>query len=230
MRPAVQFHEDLAASWEEKYRQQTFQSREKLLKELLQLHDLASRIWLDAGCGTGTLARVLADLGAQVRAVDASPAMISRAKELSTNHASILYEAVDDLESVGFPPDSFDGVLCSSVLEYLDCPDRALAFFFHVLRPGGLLICSVPNRRSLLRKLQSISAKVLQPLGRYRPFRYLDHSRHAFALNEFKQLLTSHGFSVEKAVLFGAGRSFKLSSGECWAPLIMVVATKAQVA
>ena len=45
---------------------------------------------------------------------------------------------------------SCDGVLCSSVLEYVSDVDTCLKEFARVLRPAGLLLVSVPNRHSIV--------------------------------------------------------------------------------
>lgn len=46
-----------------------------------------------------------------------------------------------------FPPDSFDGILCSHVVEHFDCHGavRMLQGCHRVLKPGGLLVVSVPD-------------------------------------------------------------------------------------
>jgi SAM-dependent methyltransferase len=46
-----------------------------------------------------------------------------------------------------FSNDSFDLVLCLDVLEHLQDPWTALTEIQRVLRPGGILICSLPNIR-----------------------------------------------------------------------------------
>jgi SAM-dependent methyltransferase len=50
----------------------------------------------------------------------------------------------DDIEALGFPDDSFNAVVCWSVLEHVPDPARAIAELRRVLRPGGLIWVQVP--------------------------------------------------------------------------------------
>jgi SAM-dependent methyltransferase len=49
-----------------------------------------------------------------------------------------------DADSIPAEADSFDAVLCTQVLEHVAEPRNALREFHRVLRPGGLLIATVP--------------------------------------------------------------------------------------
>lgn len=51
-----------------------------------------------------------------------------------------------DVQALPFEDASFDGVLCWRVAQYLEHPERALAEFARVLRPGGVLCMRVPAR------------------------------------------------------------------------------------
>jgi ubiquinone/menaquinone biosynthesis C-methylase UbiE len=95
----------------------------EVLDELLVGHDITGQNWLDAGCGTGTLARFLAERkGCKVLGVDASQEMISRcAPDPNTE-----IRQIRDICEIGLPDATFDGVLCSSRLEYVPDPLAAL--------------------------------------------------------------------------------------------------------
>ena len=49
-------------------------------------------------------------------------------------------------ESLPFPDNSFDFINMSEVLEHIDSPEKGLAEAFRVLRPGGSMYLSAPNR------------------------------------------------------------------------------------
>src|SRR5919204_6519004 len=58
----------------------------RVFEEVVRVGDLRGRRVLEVGCGTGQLAHALAERAlARVWAVDASPEMIARAKELGVN-------------------------------------------------------------------------------------------------------------------------------------------------
>lgn len=49
-----------------------------------------------------------------------------------------------DIQATGLPDDSYDVVICNHVLEHVDNYMTALKEVRRILRPGGILICSVP--------------------------------------------------------------------------------------
>ena len=93
---------------------------------------------LEAGCGTGEVARQLAALvapGGEVVAVDASATTVEVARR--RHDGSAVRYAVGDVAALEFPDDAFDGVRCERVLQHLAEPDRAVAELARVTRPGG---------------------------------------------------------------------------------------------
>jgi glycosyltransferase involved in cell wall biosynthesis len=91
-------------------------------------------------------------------------------------------ESPQDLQAVEH---SFDTLLCLNVLEYLDRPDEVVKSLRGALRDGGDLIVLVPNGHGLFGSLD----------------RSLGHKRR-FNSRETRQLLETHGFSVEKIYQF----------------------------
>jgi SAM-dependent methyltransferase len=56
---------------------------------------------------------------------------------------------ISDVVDLPFPSDSFDAVLAGEILEHVPSAGRALSEWARVLRPGGTLILTTPNRRRL---------------------------------------------------------------------------------
>ena len=81
---AVAYHRELATGWEQRYQKPAFKARLRAIEECLAGHDLHGQHWLDAGCGSGTLARYLLEAGANVVGVDAAEEMITLARELAS--------------------------------------------------------------------------------------------------------------------------------------------------
>jgi 2-polyprenyl-3-methyl-5-hydroxy-6-metoxy-1,4-benzoquinol methylase len=97
---------------------------------------------LDAGCGTGYGARILAAAGAaSVTGVDVSAEAVEATKE--TPGLDAVVQA--DLRDLPFDDDSFDLVVCWEVIEHIEEGARAIAEFRRVLRPDGILLVSSPN-------------------------------------------------------------------------------------
>ena len=105
--------------------------------------DVAGRRILDAGCGSGPLLAALCDRGAIVTGIDKSAGMLELARRRLGDDADL---QVADLGSpLPFPDDTFDDVIASLVLHYLEDWGPALAELRRVLKPGGRLIVSVDH-------------------------------------------------------------------------------------
>ncbi len=78
---------------------------------------------LDIGCGTGNHLLLLNRMGLDVSGVDASPAMIAKAKERLGHRCTLKTGWAEDLP---FEDNSFDVALLINTLEYLDDPVAAL--------------------------------------------------------------------------------------------------------
>lgn len=107
---------------------------------LLPLMPEAPATVLDLGCGTGSLAVLLAAAGHQVRGVDSSPRMleIARAKSAAAGVEVGLLQG--DAADPPFDPGSADVVLCRHVLWALDERDAVMARWARLLRPAGRLV------------------------------------------------------------------------------------------
>jgi ubiquinone/menaquinone biosynthesis C-methylase UbiE len=198
MQDAVSFHDSLAKTWEAGYDQDTFSMRVRVLSSLLPRGMPGDR-WLDAGCGTGTLSRWLArERNFSVLAMDASEQMLMSA---SPEEGVEYYRA--DVTQTRLPERSFDGVLCSSVLEYLPSTEGALREFHRILKPGGILVASIPNSALSVQIPVKIVYWLTRPLGRKRWYACLDHSKHFCSAAGFSELLQRCGFSAERTIKFG---------------------------
>jgi 2-polyprenyl-6-hydroxyphenyl methylase/3-demethylubiquinone-9 3-methyltransferase len=195
---AIEFHSRQAGSWENGYKTQTFGSRLEVLNALIPAN-ISGQFWLDAGCGTGTIARWMADnRGVTVTALDASRPMIDNA----TPHPSVRFN-VGNVENLPLADSACDGIVCSSVLEYFSDTRPVLSEFLRVLKPGGLLCLSVPNANPLARIPLRLIYWMTMPLGKRRMFTYLDHSKQTYTTKSLKALLVNSGFSPGKIAAFG---------------------------
>ncbi|NUU19981.1 MAG: class I SAM-dependent methyltransferase [Streptomycetaceae bacterium] len=92
---------------------------------------------LDAGCGSGRHAQILADTYDEVLAADLSPALIETAR-LRRSHSRVRYEALD-LHHVA-DTEGFDLVLSLATLHHVPDLDKALRHLHGLVRPGGTAI------------------------------------------------------------------------------------------
>jgi SAM-dependent methyltransferase len=139
---------------------------------------------LDYGCGPGRLSLLLAEHGFKIRAVDTSPGMIAEARALQSHNATVEFETIAESREA-LPRDTYDGIVCSSVIEYIDDADRLLLEFREALRGSGALIISFANRASLFRWYWD---RVAPP----NPMGAAQH--HVWVWKEFRSLLERNGF------------------------------------
>ena len=108
-----------------------------LLKEWLPLD--SSRV-LDAGCGTGSLGLLMAELGHDVTGIDFSEAMIAKAATKAVPVESRIRFAVMNAEVPEFAGDSFDVVLGRHVLWTFQHPATVLAAWSRCLTSPSRMI------------------------------------------------------------------------------------------
>lgn len=97
---------------------------------------------LDAGCGVGHVAIHMASKGLKVHGIDVVDHHIEKAKR------NVASRGLDDVVTVrkmdyhhldGFDDELFDGAYTMETFVHATDPERALAEFFRVLKPGGKL-------------------------------------------------------------------------------------------
>jgi len=98
---------------------------------------------LDLGCGSGLLTDRIAADGARVIGVDASRAMLARARERCARHGGAVRLRASDLAALRLAPRHTLAVACHDVLNHLPneaALRRVLASIRRALAPGGLLV------------------------------------------------------------------------------------------
>jgi SAM-dependent methyltransferase len=186
-----QLFDEKASGWQAKYAPDG-----RLAGRLNQLADAAGyhvptggRV-LDLGCGTGDLARHLASAGLRVTGCDISANMLSRAAG-SDPGGIIEWRHLDPAwRTLPFEAGQFDAVVASSVLEYVDSPAVVLGECARVLRPGGVMLCTVPDLTHPVRWVEGLGRlAALVPwarspgqrwpgLGRYLTYLKISRQRH----------------------------------------------------
>src|SRR5918998_2011880 len=104
---------------------------------------------LDVGCGNGVSSRRLAELGAQVVAVDYSARFLELARARSSDLADRidyrLIDASDEAQLLALGEGQFDAVVCNMVLMDMPVIDPLLRAGRRLLAPGGRFVFAVQH-------------------------------------------------------------------------------------
>jgi len=108
-------------------------------------------VTLDAACGTGYGTEILAGKASKVFGLEISKHAIEWAR---THHQkpNIEYKIVDLNKSLDIPSKSCDVVVSFETLEHIADQKNMLSEFKRILKPGGLLIISSPDREIITEK------------------------------------------------------------------------------
>ncbi len=123
---------------------------------LKMLPDVAGLRGIDLGCGEGTNTRQIADLGAQMTAIDIAPSFISAAQNVEADDPRRIAYSVGDATNTEFPDGHFD--FSVAFMSFMGMPDqaKALSEAHRILADGGFLQFSIlhpcfspPTRKTL---------------------------------------------------------------------------------
>jgi SAM-dependent methyltransferase len=92
---------------------------------------------LDVGCGTGVVAVTAARVGARVRGLDLTPALLERARDNATLAGLSIDFGEGDAEALPYPDATFDVVVSQFGHMFAPRHDVATRELLRVLRPGG---------------------------------------------------------------------------------------------
>ena len=181
-----------AAGWEEKavaYERLFGAITDRVVTRLLEAASVgAGARVLDVATGPGWVAARAAERGASVVGIDVAQAMIARARDA---HPSVEFRRADAQE-LPFADASFDAVVGNLAVMHFSRPERAIAEFARVLRPGGGLALTAWARPSEHRLagvfLDAIAEARAMPPPDLPPgpdfFRFSDDDAFAAALRE----------------------------------------------
>jgi trans-aconitate 2-methyltransferase len=164
-------------------------AREQL--ERLQLN--GDEVVLDAGCGSGRVTQLLADLvpHGRVYAVDVAPSMVEHARVALGGRATVLCQDLVELEL----PEPVDAIFSNATFHWIRDHDALFAALHAALKPGGQLVAQCGGRGNIdaFRELADAVATEEEPFaphfaGWERPWNYASDT-------ETEQRLRAAGFT-----------------------------------
>jgi len=98
-----------------------------------------ARGWLDVGCGTGALTRLILETcqPKEIISMDPSSDFISHAQRLTTSPS--VHFRVGQAESLDLDSSSIDAVVSGLVINFVPQPEVAMSEMLRVTRPGGVI-------------------------------------------------------------------------------------------
>ncbi len=112
------------------------------LQRRLLLENCEGRRILDIGGGTGRTASALIQNGFEVTVLDRNENIMRFGREI---HSSLIF-IKGDAYRLPFKSGIFDEVLLEEIVEHFDDQEKAIEEVHRVLRPGGRVILSTPNK------------------------------------------------------------------------------------
>ena len=106
---------------------------------------VAGREVLDIACGAGYGSALLARTATRVTGADLSQAAIDHARTRYASFANLAFEEADCAD-LPFADASFDAIVSFETIEHIAAQEAFLDEMTRVLRPGGIVILSCPNK------------------------------------------------------------------------------------
>jgi len=162
--------------------------RKNIIKSLLNSKGTRSKnMILDAGCGTGSNITFFNQFGTTY-GIDISSVATNFCRRRGIKNVK-----TGDVSKLPYKNNFFDIVSCMDVLEHIENEEKAINEMLRVLKPGGILILTVPALPFLLSKHDNAQ-------GHFRRYnrKYL------------KKILKSSGFEEERISYFNTLLSFPI--------------------
>lgn len=162
---------------------------------------------LDIGCGPGIMVEHLVNKGIEFYGVDLSKKMIEQCKQ-NFRHIPSAHFSVGRIEKIEFPDSFFDVVICMGVVEYIKNDKVAIKEMVRVVKPGGVIIITLPNKLSLYRlwgrRVYSNFTRLIKWIIRYKAEEAIIHRE--YTENAYCNLLKSFNLKIVDVVYY----NFKL--------------------
>jgi ubiquinone/menaquinone biosynthesis C-methylase UbiE len=152
---------------------------------LLFIKELKGKKFLEIGCGLGYFSNKAFKMGAKVTGIDIGPKLVVINKKLTPKGNFLVASA----SKLPFKDSSFDIVLSTEVIEHVDNQDKAIKEMFRVLKGGGTLVITTPNR--IFKPLFDLLSLI-----RVRPYHGNENWYYPW---ELKQKLQKYGLIVEES-------------------------------
>ena len=179
------FYETFADEFDSKMNMYDTTKRVDVIFNELLTENIEGKKILDAGCGTGWFSKAAVERKAIVTSMDLGENLLAQVA-MKCNSQRV----VGSILEMPFADNTFDIVISSEVIEHTPVPFDGVREMYRVLKPGGILILTTPN------KLWYFSVWLANKL-RWRPYHGLENWTGWI---EMRKNLDTIGFKKEKMV------------------------------
>jgi len=143
---------------------------------------------LEAGCGFGQWAFLIADRGYSVVGIDIARKAIETAQDYAAKKGvKNCHFCCANLRDIPFKDGYFDYIFSFGLIEHFEDPNKILSEFHRVLKPGGRIFISVPNCYCF----HGITRALSRILGKWN----LGYER-SYSQRELRELIKSFRFKI----------------------------------
>jgi len=139
-KPTQLYYEELGDNFDAFMSEHDISTRINLISKLLKNVDLQSSC-LEIGCGTGRVSEMLTQRFDDLTVSDISEKLCSNVG----TKLGVSYSASDAC-NLAFDSEAFDVIVSSECIEHTPSPLQAIEEMIRVLKPGGTLIFTTPNK------------------------------------------------------------------------------------
>jgi ubiquinone/menaquinone biosynthesis C-methylase UbiE len=154
------YFDDSAKYWDRVYsghtvKAQVYRSRMAVVVRWATMFAGPGASAADVGTGAGHLAVALAERGFRVAAIDASEPMLAQVVQNACRAGvvDLVVPTASDAQRLELPSATYDVVAAVGLLPWVEQPELALGEIVRITKPGGHVIVTMDNARSLARGL-----------------------------------------------------------------------------
>ena len=190
---AIKWHSKIAKDFDSKYlNNNNFKERFSVLIKYIDKYASCDAVCLDLGCGSGIFSTYMSSRNKEVISVDGSQDMLDilhlNINKHNLKNIHTINMNISNLNQLGL--DNIDLVFCSSVLEYIDDIDKVFMSINKLLKNDGVLIFSIPNRKSIYRKIEKIIYTLIGIP------KYYQHVKTISDIKDIRNSLNNYGFDL----------------------------------
>jgi ubiquinone/menaquinone biosynthesis C-methylase UbiE len=179
------FYESFAEEFDSKMNMYDTNKRLHVFYSELLTEDIRGKKLLDAGCGTGWFSKAAVERGAHVVSMDLGENLMLQVKRKCESE-----RVVGSILEIPFGDNTFDYIVSSEVIEHTPDPYKAIQELYRVIKPGGILVLSTPNKIWY-------PALWIATTFRLRPYQGLENWTFWWTMRKY---MKSAGFSVDRMV------------------------------